>query len=71
MDHEIVKILENSGLFAVYTLLNTIIYLKAVKYLKPAFRLTKKMSGLWLGCKIGFRKNKQTKNQRSAARERA
>ena len=31
MDHELV--LENSSLAAAYTLLNTIIYLKAMKYL--------------------------------------
>ena len=40
MDHELV--LENSSSAAFYTLPNTIIYLKAVKYLKPAFRFTKR-----------------------------
>lgn len=29
------------------------------------------MSGFWLGYKIGFRKNKQVRNQCSGARERA
>ena len=36
MDHELV--LENSSLIAVYTLLNTIIYLKAIKYLNIRLR---------------------------------
>ena len=40
MDHDLV--LENSSSAAFYTLPNTIIYLKAVKYLKPAFRFTKR-----------------------------
>ena len=35
---------------------------------KPAFRLTRRC-GLWLGYKISFLKNKQTKNKLSAIRE--
>ena len=50
MEHE--PVLENSSSAAVYTLLNTIIYLKAINYLNVTLTQIYQM---YLGLKIGVR----------------